>query len=60
VKDIIDRPVSEHFCSLPCELSREPCDLCLAQRRHKTSQKDLEEGRPTLRYNPFANLLKKG
>lgn len=59
MKTPVDRPNSEHFCSLPCELAQEPCDLCRAQRRHKTEQKALKEGQPTLKHNPFADLLRK-
>ncbi len=58
-KPALDRPISDHYCSLPCELAREPCDLCQAQRRHKANQKAQAEGKPTLTHNPFASLLKK-
>lgn len=50
--------MKEHFCSDRCEITGEPCDLCMAQRRKKADDKALAEGKPTLKYNPFATLLK--
>lgn len=58
-KTPVDRPVSEHFCSLACEAAREPCDLCRAQRRTRATQKAQDEGTPSLSHKPFANLLRK-
>jgi hypothetical protein len=46
----------EHWCSEACEEAMKPCDLCLAQRRKRESDKNLSEGKPTLKYNPFAGL----
>lgn len=51
------RPVkTDHFCSLPCELNREPCPLCLEQRRSDEERQKPEEGKPSLKFRPFAAL----
>ena len=44
------------FGTEACEEAMKPCDLCLAQRRKRESDKNLGEGKPTLKYNPFAGL----
>lgn len=51
--------VSAHFCSPKCQADQVPCDLCLAQRRKHQVDLDIACARPTLRYNPFAELLKR-
>ena len=49
--------VTEHFCSQRCEEAHRACGLCFAQRRHRSAQRALAEARPTLQYQPFANLV---
>ena len=51
--------MKEHFCSLGCEAKGEPCDLCTGQRKKIEEDKLRAEGKPTLKYSPFAALLKK-
>lgn len=47
---------TESFCSLSCELNREPCPHCLDQRRSEEERKKPEEGQPSLKFRPFAGL----
>lgn len=51
--------MNDHFCSLECKTKGEPCDLCVAQRKKREEDKLRAEGKPTLKFNPFAALLKK-
>jgi hypothetical protein len=61
-----DDEIDNHFCDrvlmfkgeVSCKAAGKPCNLCLAQRNKKRDDKRRSENKPTLMFNPFANIKK--
>ena len=57
IMNAVRSDMKEHYCSLMCEETQTPCDLCQGQRRKIEEDALRAANKPTLRHNPFEKLL---